>query len=273
MTNISDQEHPEHISNLPERASVNAFAHATAAERYARSRPYYHPIVVDQIRLALGLSAPVSRALDVGCGTGQSAFALLDLAQEVVGVDPSPAMLAYAPEDSRLTFVDAPAEDLPFPDSSFDLTTVASAFHWLDRERFLPEAARVLRPAAWIVLYDNAFLGVMEDQPAFDDWVRDVYVARYPSPPRDRRPPTADEASQHGFHLLEAKRYTNRVTFTPKELVAYLMTQSNVIAVVEEGREPVEDVTTWLSSEVARHFPRPQAAFHFGGTITYLQKH
>lgn len=77
---------------MPEQASGNAFAHVTAAERYAHSRPYYHPVVVDQIRQTLRLHAPVHRALDVGCGTGQSTLALLELAQEVVGVDPSPAM-------------------------------------------------------------------------------------------------------------------------------------------------------------------------------------
>lgn len=273
MPNNSDQEHAGRVSHLPDRAFVNAFAHVTAAERYAHSCPYYHPVVMEQIRRTLELSAPVTRALDVGCGTGQSTMALLKLAREVVGVDPSPAMLAHAPRDARLTFAVAPAEDLPFPDSSFDLITVAAAFHWFDRERFLGEAARVLRPAAWLVLYDNAFLGVMEDQPAFGAWVRAVYVAHYPSPPRDRRPLTAEQASHYSFRLTEVKRYTNTMTFTPEQLVAYLMTQSNVIAAVEEGRESVEEVTRWLSLEVAHHFSRPQAAFHFGGTVTYLHKH
>lgn len=273
MPNNSDQEHAERVSHLPDRAFVNAFAHVTAAERYAHSRPYYHPVVMEQIRRRLELSKPIHRAIDVGCGTGQSTLALLELAREVIGVDPSPAMLAHAPQDARLTFIVAPAEALPFPDAGFDLMTVAAAFHWFDRERFLAEATRVLRPAAWLVLYDNAFLGVMEDHSAFGAWVREVYVARYPSPPRDRRPLTADEASQHGFHLREAQRYTNTVTFSPEELVAYLMTQSNVIAAVEEGREPVEEVAAWLMSEVTPLFADPRATFHFGGTVTYLQKH
>jgi SAM-dependent methyltransferase len=268
---MSDQENAKRASNVPAREPVNAFAHATVAERYARGRPYYHPIVIDQIWQMLGLNSPVPRALDVGCGTGQSTLALLDLAQEVVGIDPSPAMLAHAPHDPRLTFIVALAEDLPFPDNSFDLITVAAAFHWLDRERFLAEAARALRPAAWLVPYDNAFFGVMEDQPDFADWVREVYAAHYPSPPRDRRPLT-EEVDHFGFHLRETKRYTNTVIFTPGELVAYLLTQSNIVAAVEEGRESVEEVATWLISEVTPLFPGPRATFRFGGTVTYLQK-
>jgi SAM-dependent methyltransferase len=259
-------------SGMPERQSSNAFAHATAAERYAASRPYYHPVVTNLIRQTLGLHTPVRLALDVGCGTGQSSLALLDLAESVVGVDTSPVMLTHGPEGPRLTFVVAPAEELPFPSETFDLITVAAAFHWFARERFLAEAQRVLRSAAWLVIYDNAFLGMMEEAPAFADWVREVYVARYPAPPRDRRPLTDEEVQRHGFHLTNTVRYTNTVVFSPEELVAYLLTQSNVIAAVEEGRERVEDVRAWLRSAVTPLFPGPHATFRFGGTITYLQK-
>lgn len=258
---------------MSHRQPANAFAHVTAAERYARSRPYYHPIVISQINRTLALRTPVHRALDVGCGTGQSAIALLDVAQEVVGVDPSPAMLAHAPSSSRLTFIVAPAEDLPFPEEHFDLMTVAAAFHWLDRERFLAEAARVLRPGAWLVLYDNAFLGTMEENTAFTSWLRHAYITRYPAPPRHRRPLTEDEAWRHGLRLASTERYTNIVAFTSQELVAYLLTQSNVIAAVEEGQEQVDEVSAWLASAVEPLFRTPRGTFHFGGGITYLQRH
>lgn len=45
-----------------------------------------------------------------------------------------------------------PAEELPFPDGSVDLLTAASAAHWFDIERFLKEAARVLKPHGCIAL-------------------------------------------------------------------------------------------------------------------------
>lgn len=38
-----------------------------------------------------------------------------------------------------------PAEELPFPDSSVDLVTAMSAFHWFDQTRFLQEAHRILQ--------------------------------------------------------------------------------------------------------------------------------
>lgn len=45
-----------------------------------------------------------------------------------------------------------PAEELPFSDGSVDLLTAASAAHWFDTERFLSEAARVLKPHGCIAL-------------------------------------------------------------------------------------------------------------------------
>ena len=255
-----------------EREPVNAFTYSTAAARYARSRPYFHPVVMSNVRDALGLREPVRRALDVGCGTGQSTVALRDFADVVVGVDSSPTMLAHAPQDAGLTFVVAPAEQLPFASGTVDLMTVASAFHWFDRERFLNEAHRLLRPSAWLVVYDNAFLDIMEDHPDFANWVREAYVARYPAPSRDRRSLTPAEVHRQGFHLREPETYTNAVAFSPAELVDYLMTQSNVIAAVEEGGEPLEDARGWLLSAVTPFFPGPRGTFRFGGVITYLQK-
>lgn len=44
------------------------------------------------------------------------------------------------------------AEELPFADSSADLVTAMSAFHWFDRPRFLQEAHRVLKPQGCLAL-------------------------------------------------------------------------------------------------------------------------
>ena len=44
------------------------------------------------------------------------------------------------------------AEELPFADSSVDLVTVMTAFHWFDRSRFLLEAHRVLKPRGCLAL-------------------------------------------------------------------------------------------------------------------------
>ena len=81
------------------------------------------------------LSRPDARVLDLCCGTGDMAFALLRQAKqsgaEILGADFSHAMLQRAREKSRgtsLRWIEADALQLPFPDDHFDLLTSAFGF-------------------------------------------------------------------------------------------------------------------------------------------------
>src|SRR5918996_54033 len=87
------------------------------------------------------------RVLDVGCGTGGLLLTLRDrYSCRVAGVEPSSGMLAAAREklgrsaDLRA----ARAEQLPFPDGSFDGAIATLVAHHLDRARAFPEIRRVL---------------------------------------------------------------------------------------------------------------------------------
>ena len=81
---------------------VNYFSYPSAAERYAKGRPYLHPPVIDRIGAIVCPSGKVERALDVGCGTGHSTLALTEIADEVIGADASWAMMeARSPSPKR----------------------------------------------------------------------------------------------------------------------------------------------------------------------------
>ena len=65
-----------------------------------------------------------------------------------------------APEAARVQFVQAFAEQLPFPDASFDLVvTSMSCHHWADQQKALREARRVLSPGGAFVLADLFAMG------------------------------------------------------------------------------------------------------------------
>ncbi|MCA1718623.1 MAG: methyltransferase domain-containing protein [Actinobacteria bacterium] len=227
--------------------------------------------MIEKIWDFLRLREPVPLALDAACGTGQSTVALKEIAFRVVGTDVSRKMLARAPREAGVRYVEASAEALPFADGSFQLITVALALHWFDRSHFLAEARRVLKPSGWLVIYDNGFFGEMKENPRHERWYREDYLVRYPSPPRNKDPLTDDECRNHGLRLVEREIYTNEVSFSAEELASYLMTQSNVTAAVEDGGESSESVREWLVESVAPMFGKPRGTFRFGGAIEYLQ--
>ena len=89
------------------------------------------------------------KALDLCCGQGNVSEALLRRGCEVVGIDFSPAMLAFARgRASHATFIEADAQDLPFDDAEFDVVVSnLGVCHVPDQPRALAQARRVLRPA------------------------------------------------------------------------------------------------------------------------------
>lgn len=252
---------------------MNFFGPTTAAERYAKGRPFFHPLVVGRAREVLGLEGVLPRGLDVGCGTGLSAAALLGLAAEVVGADASAAMVAQAPRRARVTLVVADAERLPFGESAFDLLTASQVLHWLDRAKFFAEARRVLRAGGWLVVYDNYFAGGPEGDAAFMRWHRESYLEKYPSPPRAWVSLDAEETAHEGFRLLAHESLPNEIGFTPEGLTDYLLTQSNVIAAVEGGREEIGEARRWMKGGVEPLFGgAPEVSFLFHAPVWYLQR-
>jgi SAM-dependent methyltransferase len=258
---------------LIERVLMNFFSFKTAAERYTAGRPYFHPLVIERIRTFLALTKPVRRAVDVGCGTGLSAIALKEIAVDVFGIDASSEMLTRAARSERIQYMVADALRLPLSESEFDLMTLCSAFHWLEREKFLREAGRVLGPQGWLIVYDNYFSGRMEENAAFEQWYRESHVRNYPPPPRSQPVFTEEDSGNEGFHLAGFEQYQNKISFSMEELIAYLTSHSNVIAAVEAGQKNIDAVRLSLRENLEPLFgDSPAATFLFNGPIWYLQK-
>lgn len=237
---------------------------AEAAERYAAGRPYYHPLVIERLRQHLGLQAPLPHAVDAGCGTGLSSVALTAIAKCVSAFDPSAEMLAAAAPHERVTYALARAEELPLEDASCNLLTLASVFHWLDRELFLTEAHRVLKPQGHLIIYDHLFAGEMIGNPNFAQWHAE-HMRRFPSPARHRRTPfEATDATHAGFAWDETDRFEHQLKFTPEALKAYLLSQSNV------AKDSAE-ASAWLETTLPGLFGgRDRADFRFRVVIAYL---
>jgi SAM-dependent methyltransferase len=252
---------------------MNYFAPKTAAERYAKGRPFFHPRVVGRVKERLSLEVRLPLGLDVCCGTGLSSVAMKQLAARVVGVDASADMLAHAPKDAGVTFLQVDAERLPFGEGSFDIMSVCQALHWLDRRRFLAEARRILPTGGWLVVYDNFMTGRLAEREDFHAWFKESYVQRFPSPRRDWVLFDAGGAAEEGFQLRCEERFENAIAFTHAALVNFLTTHSNVIAAVEGAGGDIGEVRGWLAKEIEPFFDGiEEAHFNFDAAYWCLQR-
>ena len=106
-------------------------------------------------------------AVELGCGTAFCSAWLARRGARVVGVDPTPAQLETARRmqaEFGLEFplVEAFGEDVPLPDASFDLVhSEYGASIWADPYKWIPEAARLLRPGGRLVFLRNSTLSML----------------------------------------------------------------------------------------------------------------
>ncbi|HET9782392.1 MAG TPA: class I SAM-dependent methyltransferase [Candidatus Dormibacteraeota bacterium] len=101
--------------------------------------------------------------IELGCGTAYfGAWLKKAGARRVVGIDITPAQLDTARRVNEetglgLEFIEANAEEVPLPDASFDIAfSEYGASIWCDPDRWIPEAARLLRPGGELIFMRNS---------------------------------------------------------------------------------------------------------------------
>ena len=105
--------------------------------------------------------------IELGCGTAYFSAWLARRGARPVGVDVTPAQLETARLMQRETGIEFPlleanAEEVPLPDESFDVAlSEYGASIWCDPYKWIPEAARLLRPGGELVFLRNSTLSVL----------------------------------------------------------------------------------------------------------------
>lgn len=182
---------PEHVRK--NRAAWDRFA-AEYAEpgrrRWAENEVIWG--IFDVPDMELGVLPESLDRLDVvelGCGTGYVSAWLARRGARPVGIDNSPAQLATArglQAEHELAFPLhlGNAEATPFADASFDLAiSEYGASIWCDPYRWIPEAARILRPGGQLIFLLGGALRMVctphdEDAPVSDCLERDYFGLR-----------------------------------------------------------------------------------------------
>lgn len=243
---------------------MNPFLADIDGADYDSGRPYFHQRVFERMA---HLFSDVNTALDVACGTGQSTVALRGISKTTIGLDASPRMLGCARGGDGIRYMQGCAEHLPFRDGSFDILTVALGLHWLERDMFLREAARVLRRGGWLMIYDSGTCGRMKENGAFGEWIG-MCRQRFPPPPRNDEAISPEILTQVGFVEAASDGFVHCEVCDLDRLVRYWKTQSNVILAAHRG----QDVTTWLRSTLEPLFETDRATFEYDAWSQLFRK-
>ncbi|GEM_PF-6755781 len=230
-------------------------------DQYIQKRNRFGLLVKDYAKHRRGYPAEVFRAirerlptrdidaLDVGCGTGIVAYELSKFCRSVTGTDKEEEMIAEANISalSNSRFLVSPAETLPFSDSSFDLITVAQAFHWFDHEKTIAEFRRIIRPDSLIAIFRKR---QKESARILADFVWQV-LGKYVD--RARLPKNQNDffmLKDAGFASCEVLNIPYEELYTPDEYIGFLKSHSVYNLVPNEQREQyIAD----MRQEMAKH--------------------
>jgi arsenite methyltransferase len=139
-----DLDYPEELANVPERA----------AESFAGvANPF-----------SLGRLEPGEHVLDLGCGAGTDSLVAAQMVGEqgrVTGIDMTLPMLVKARaaaaelRATNVEFVESEAEQLPFPDESFDVVISNGVIDLIpDKDAVFSEVSRVLKAGGRMQIAD-----------------------------------------------------------------------------------------------------------------------
>jgi ubiquinone/menaquinone biosynthesis C-methylase UbiE len=239
---------------VSDRPTFRTDLYRGTASFYDRFRLPYPAALIDDACRRAGAHG-TGRLLDLACGPGTVTFALADRFAEVWAVDQEPEAIELARRKAdqhgvhNVRWIAARADDVA-PDEMFDVVTIGTAFHRLDRRSVAARAAHWLRGGGHLVL-------LWSDTPVnpASPWQQELvaiveeWIDRVGS--RDRVPPELAEHLERLPHstVLEAAgfvdgaRYEFREphTWTVPELLGLLYSTSLLsLAVLGDRRGAFE---------------------------------
>jgi len=223
---------------VPEAAAVGFDREAAS---YAGVRPSYPDAVIE---LIVHDTPAGGRVCDLAAGTGIFTRQLLAAGLDVTAVEPVAGMRRQFHLDTPAGHVvDGTAESLPFADGSFDVVTVAQAFHWFDAPVALAEIHRVLRPHGWLFM-------VWNERDHSESWIRewtsvvDSLALGEGVRPYHRHQDTdwaTVVAGAGGFGPVDHSTYDNPQVGSPAALVERARSMSYVAALDPDRQSAVLD--------------------------------
>lgn len=137
-----------------------AFDWGLASEDYAKYRDIYPEAFYKRI-VDLGYCREGQHVLDLGTGTGVLPRNMHKYGAKFIGTDISENQIKYAKKLSKgldIDYLVSSAEELDFPDESFDVVTACQCFMYFDKKALLPKVHRFLKDNGHFLILFMAWL-------------------------------------------------------------------------------------------------------------------
>lgn len=177
--------------------------------------------------------------VDLAAGTGALTASLIDRVPQVIAVEPDPRMREILLRNCPAAQVLAGSgEQIPLPDAAADALLIATAWHWLDPQRAVPEIARVLRRGGTFgILWTHRDLCVPWVA-ELDDFTR---ALRGSDADQARAGHAVDPPTGKLFSPLSENRITWSEPVTAAEIVGLMGTDASAIALPADVRRAVDE--------------------------------
>jgi SAM-dependent methyltransferase len=196
------------------------------------------------------------RILDLGCGDGQLTQRIAATGAIVTAIDASGEMVAAA-RARGIAADQGPAEDLPYPDGSFDAVFSNAVLHWVrGQDEMMEQVRRVLRPGGRFVAEMGGHANIAAIRVAFAAVLTRHGFAElgergnyYPTPDA-----YAQRLAKHGFSVEKIIHFPRPTPLGEEGMAGWLriFCRGALNAIPENLREPVIEETTALLAPALR---------------------
>jgi ubiquinone/menaquinone biosynthesis C-methylase UbiE len=216
------------------------------AATYSKYRPSYPSALIEYIT---GFVKEKNTVWDCATGNGQAAVLLASHFKKVIATDTSEKQIGLAVQKENIVYSIAKAEQTDFADNSFDLITVAQAFHWFYFDAFEKEVKRVAKPESVIAVWgynipqcNNENLNIL-----ITHFYTDI-VGKY----WDAERKYVDESYQtvpFNFAELPSKTFSIKVQWDKNDLQGYFNSWSSVQHFIKANLyNPVDEIAAQVQT-------------------------
>ncbi|MGN0623846.1 MAG: class I SAM-dependent methyltransferase [Oscillospiraceae bacterium] len=195
-----------------------AFDWGRTSQDYAKYRDIYPQELYDMIA-SWGVCTKGQMVLDIGTGTGVFPRNMYRFGGKFVGTDISENQIAEAKRLSQRQHMDieyfaSPAEEISFPENTFDVISAFTCFFYFDHERLMPKLYNMLKPGGSLLVGHMAWLPFEDEIACKSEELILKYNPTWSGAGETRRPVAIPEIYDRLFTVVHQETPDFSIPFT-----------------------------------------------------------